>query len=212
MKEHAENTWREITKTQKTIYFKRKGDRGVTLPINVSEIEALEATDFGALSQKSNMPQGVVIIPPEFKKEKFQKVKMPVGWEKTWFKLDDSKVQTEYQARGVDYLNPQRCLSLKPGDSWFSGIVFGLERTKWGKLCYRVGLLSYDGCQAETAGISVAVPSYYFDTDNFSGVSDDFNFIGKKVEFILAKKYETILEGKKYIKNSPLRLRGKILA
>ncbi len=211
MKEHSENTWRLIEKTQRTVYFKRKGDHGVTLPINVSEIEALEMKDFSSETQKSNVKKGIVIIPPEFKKEKFQKVTMPDGWEKAWFAGDEAVIQAGYERRGVDYLNPQRCISLNPGDSWFSGTVFGLERNPKGKHCYMVGLDTYDGILAASAGIVVAVPAYRFSPAVFTGISKDFNFIGKKIEFILLKKYLPKYDGKKYIENSPLELRGKIL-
>lgn len=210
MKEHSENTWREIEKTQRTIYFKRKGDFGVTLPIGVDEIEALELRDFTSETQKSNVKKGLVIIPPEFKKEKFQKVTMPKGWEKEWFASDEAKVETQFRRRGMDFLSTQRCLSMKPGDSWFSGLVLGMEKAKYGYV-YLVGLDSYDGCLAESAGIIVAVPAYRFSDVIFPGISEDFNFVGKKVEFILIKKPVAKMDGKKYLNNSPIELRGKIL-
>ncbi len=212
MREHSENAWRLIEKTQRTVYFKRKGDFGVTTPIHVDEIEVLENTDYSEFTQKSNIKKGIVVIPKKFKKPKFHKVDMPAGWEKEWFASDEAAIQTHFERRGVDYLNPQRCLSLEPGDSWFSGTVFGLEKGKWNRYCYMVGLDTYDGVLAESAGIVVAVPAYRFTDPTFPGISKDFNFIGKKIEFILVEKYVAKYEGEKYLDNTPLKLRGKILA
>lgn len=211
MREHSENTWRMIEKTQRTIYFKRKGNDGVTYPIDISEIPDLEARDFSSETQKSNMKKDIVIIPPEFKRKRFQRPTLAPGWEKEWFAKDEANVKTEYQRRGIDYLNAQRCLSMQPGDSWFSGTVFGLETGKRGKQVYLVGLDSYDGCLTSSAGIVVAVPTYRFSEEHFPGLPENYDFIGKRVEFVLVKKYETIYKKNSYIENTPLKLRGKIL-
>jgi hypothetical protein len=120
------------------------------------------------------------------------------------------KVEVEYRRRGMELLSPQRCLDLSPGDSWFSGRVFGIERTESGKQVYLVGLMTFQGYLAAKTGIMVAVPSYYFDTRNFTGINYGHNFVGKNVEFILAEKYMAKYQDNKYIGNTPLVLRGKV--
>jgi hypothetical protein len=209
-REHSENSWHEVTKAQKSVYFKRMGDHGVTLPINARDIPMLEAKDYSMEAKKSWEPVGVVIIPPEFKKPKFTRAKLEDGWENEWFKKDHAKVEVEYRRRGMELLSPQRCLDLSPGDSWFSGRVFGIERTESGKQVYLVGLMTFQGYLAAKTGIMVAVPSYYFDTRNFTGINYGHNFVGKNVEFILAEKYMAKYQDNKYIGNTPLVLRGKV--
>lgn len=208
-REHSENSWHEVTKAQKSVYFKRTGEHGVTLPINVADILALEAKDYSVEAKKSWEPVGVVIIPPEFKKPKFTRAVLEPGWEKEWFKKDHAGTEKEYTRRGMEFLSPQRCLDLSPGDSWFSGRVFGLERTESGKQVYIVGLMTFQGYLARESGIMVAVPAYYFDTRNFTGINYGYNFVGKNVEFILAEKYLAKYSDNKYIGNTPLVLRGK---
>lgn len=90
-------------------------------------------------------------------------------------------------------------------------MVFGLEKGKNGKYCYMVGFDIYDGVFVEIVGIIVVVLVYCFLFEVFIGILSDFNFIGKKVEFILLKKYELKYMDKKYIENILLVLWGKIL-
>ncbi len=209
-REHSENSWHEVTKAQKSVYFKRSGEHGVTTPINVKDIPRLEAMDYSTEAKKSWEPVGVVIIPPEFKKPKFTRAVLAPGWEKEWFKKDHAKAENEYKQRGLEYLSPQRCLDLNPGDSWFSGRVFGIERTESGKQVYLVGLATFQGYLAAESGLIVAVPAYYFDTRNFSGINYGFNFVGKNIEFILLEKYMAKYSDNKYIGNTPLIIRGKV--
>ena len=209
-REHSENSWHEVTKAQKSVYFKRSGEHGVTRPINVRDIPALEAKDYSLEAKKSWEPVGVVIIPPEFKKPKFTRAVLEPGWEKAWFKKDLAKVEAEYRQRGLEFLSPQRCLDLNPGDSWFSGRVFGIERSESGNQVYLIGLMTFQGYLATKNGLIVAVPAYYFDTRNFAGVNYGFNFVGKNVEFILCEKYMAKYSGSKYIGNTPLILSGKV--
>ncbi len=209
-REHSENSWHEVTKAQKSVYFKRTGEMGVTYPVDALDIPWLESLDYSLEAKKSWEPTGVVIIPPEFKKPKFTRATLEPGWEKEWFKKDHIKTEQEYERRGVDFLSPQRCLDLSPGDSWFSGRVFALERTATGKQVYLVGLMTFQGYLAAQNGVMVAVPAYYFDAENFAGIEDGFNFVGKNVEFILCEKYKAKYADNKYIGNTPLILRGKV--
>lgn len=211
MREHSENSWREITKSQQSVYFKRTGEAGITKPINVSEIPALESRNFSVEAQKTNDPIKMIVTPKKFEKPRFTKAITEKGWDKEWFKTTEKKVEESYSKRGIDFLSPQRCLSLRVGDSWFTGKVFGTERNKWGKQCFLVGLSSYDGKPAASLGIMVSVPSYVFSLQNFIGLNFGFNFIGKNVEFILVEKYLAKYLKDKYIGNTPLCLRGKIL-
>lgn len=208
-REHSENSWREVTKAQKSVYFKRTGEHGVTTPINVADIPRLESKDYSLEAQKSWEPVGVVIIPPPYKKPKFTRAVMGLGWEKAWFKKEHAKAEIEFRRRGMEYLSPQRCLDLNPGDSWFSGRVFGIERVESGKQVYLIGLMTFQGYLARESGLIVAVPAYYFDTRNFVGISYGHNFIGKNIEFFLVEKYMAKYSDNKYIGNTPLVLRGK---
>lgn len=208
-REHSENSWNEVTKAQKSVYFKRRGEYGVTYPIDAKDIPILEAKDYSLEAKKSWEPVGVVIIPPEYKKPKFTRATLEPGWEKEWFKKDHAKTEAEYRNRGMEFLSPQRCLDLNVGDSWFSGRVFGIERTESGKQVYLVGLATFQGYLAAQNGVTVAVPAYYFESRNFSGIPYGYNFVGKNVEFILAEKYMAKYSDNKYIGNTPLILRGK---
>lgn len=208
-REHSENSWHEVTKAQKSVYFKRTGDHGITRPINCVDIPVLEAKDYSVEAKKSWEPVGVVIIPPEFKKPKFTRAVLEPGWERGWFKKDHAGVEKEYTRRGMEFLSPQRCLDLNPGDSWFSGRVFYLERTQTGKQVYIVGLMTFQGYLARELGLMVAVPAYFFEAHNFPGINYGYNFIGKNVEFILVEKYMAKYSDNKYIGNTPLVLRGK---
>lgn len=209
-KEHSENSWHEVTKAQKSVYFKRSGDYGVTLPIDVADIPALESKDYSAEAKKSWEPVGKVIIPPEFKKPKFTRAVLEPGWEKEWFKKDCSDAEIVFRRRGMEFLSPQDCLDLSVGDSWFSGRVFGIERLKNGKQVYLVGLMTFQGYLAAKNGVIVAVPAYVFDTRNFAGIKYGYNFVGKNVEFILCEKYLAKYSENKYIGNTPLVLKGKV--
>ncbi len=209
-REHSENSWHEVTKAQQSVYFKRTGERGVTLPINVQDIPMLEAKDYSAETKKSWEPVGVVIVPPEFKKPKFTRAVLEPGWEKEWFKREHKAAEAEFRRRGMEYLSPQRCLDLNVGDSWFSGRVCGIERLESGKQVYLVGLMTFQGYLAAESGIIVAVPAYYFDTRNFPGINYGFNFLEKNIEFILSEKYMAKYSDNKYIGNTPLVLRGKV--
>jgi hypothetical protein len=166
--------------------------------------------DYSRAAKKSWEPVGVVIVPPEYDKPKFTRAILEPGWEKAWFKKTHKAVEREYQKRGMEFLSPQRCLDLAVGDSWFSGRVFGIERTEAGNQVYLVGLSTFQGYLAREAAVPVAVPAYYFDTRNFPGISYGFNFVGKNVEFILGEKYLAKYSDNKYIGNTPLILRGKV--
>jgi len=209
-KEHSENSWHEVTKAQKSVYFKRYGDLGVTLPVNAADIPMLEAKDYSAEAQKSWEPVGVVIVPPQFKKPKFTRAVLGKGWEKEWFKTEHKEIEQVFTRRGTPYMSPQTCLELNVGDSWFSGRVLGLERLASGKQVYLVGLLTFQGYLAAQVGLIVAVPSYYFDTRNFAGINYGFNFIHKNIEFILGEKYLAKYDKQKYLGNTPLVLKGKV--
>lgn len=209
-KEHSENSWHEVTKAQKSVYFKRYGDTGITVPVNAADIPMLEAKDYSAEAQKSWEPVGVVIVPPKFKKPKFTRAVLEPGWEKEWFKKEHKETELVFTRRGTPYMSPQTCLELSVGDSWFSGRVLGLERLASGKQVYLVGLLTFQGYLASEAGLIVAVPAYYFDTRNFSGINYGFNFVGKNIEFILSEKYFAKYDKQKYLGNTPLVLKGKV--
>lgn len=209
-REHSENSWHEVTKAQKSVYFKRSGDHGITKPINVKDIPMLESQDYSVEAKKSWEPVGVVIVPPEFKKPKFTRAVLEDGWEKEWFKKDHKDTENHFKDRGIEYLSPQACLDLNIGDSWFSGRVFGIQKTTTGKQVYLVGLMTYQGYLAVKNGLTVAVPSYIFDTRNFSGIKYGFNFVGKNVEFILSEKYLAKYSNNKYLGNTPLILKGKV--
>ncbi len=209
-REHSENSWHEVTKAQKSVYFKRSGEHGVTTPINACDIPMLEARDYSVDAKKSWEPVGVVIIPPEFKKPKFTRAVLKPGWEKAWFKKELKGAENEFRDRGMEFLSPQRCLDLEPGDSWFSGRVFALSHTETGKAVYLIGLATFQGHLAVKNGVTVAVPAYYFEQKTFPEINSDFNFVGKNVEFILCEKYYAKYFENKYIGNTPLILRGKV--
>ena len=211
MREHSENSWHEITKAQKSVYFKRTGDKGVTRPINSKDIPALESKNYSVEAQKTNDPIQLIITPKKFTKALFTKAVTEEGWEKEWFKGTEAKVAQEYSKRGIEFLSPQRCLDMNVGDSWFSGKVFALERNRHGKQCFLVGLSTYDGKPAYSLGIMVSVPTYIFNHNNFIGIKKDESFIGKYVEFILIENYLTKYSNGKYIGNTPLILRGKVM-
>lgn len=211
LKEHDENMWNDVTKTMRSIYFKRSGDKGITYPVNAAEIDALEMKDFSEEAKKIRITKDFKVLPKvQKKKDGFQAIKMPKGWEKTWFKKDETECRVRYEAQGVEYLNTQSCLDLDIGDSWLSGVVVAVERDKKQRVVYRVNLQTYTGLKAAIMD-PVALPAYHFSPEIFTGLKSDYNFIGKNIEFILVEKYLAKYSGQNYIGNTPLILRGKVL-
>lgn len=211
MREHDENMWNDITKTMRSIYFKRSGFNGPTYPVDAKDIDALEMKDFSEEAKKVRLTQDFKILPRIRKKKSgFKKIKMPKGWEKAWFKKDDAEVRSTYESQGIEYLNTQSCLDLGIGDSWLSGLVVDVERDKKQRVVYRIKLTTYTGLKAADMD-PVALPAYHFGPEIFTGIKESYNFVGKNVEFILIENYLAKYSNNNYIGNTPLILRGKVL-
>jgi hypothetical protein len=211
LKEHDENMWNDVTKTMRSIYFKRSGDKGTTYPINASDIDTLEMKDFSEEAKRVRATTEFKILPMiQKRKDKFEVIEKPKGWEKAWFKKDEAECRVKYEAQGGTFLDTQACLDLDIGDCWLSGVVVAIERDKKQRVIYRVKMLTYTGLKAAIMD-PVILPAYHFSPENFTGLKPGYNFIGKTVEFILVEKYLTKYSNNNYIGNTPLCLRGKVL-
>jgi hypothetical protein len=126
------NVWDTVEKHMNLEYIKRLGE-GVTRPVNVDEIDALEENIKGATVEtyeEKVKDFGYSIIRKEPAKV-FTKVKIPKGWNKH-HKLDD-----EFESK----LNSKRMVLLKalyfrslPDDTvWFSGYVESIHKNKFGE-------------------------------------------------------------------------------
>lgn len=116
------NVWDEVTKRMNLEYIKRKGE-GITKPVNVNEIEALEENIKGATVQTYEQTVkdfGYSIIRKE-PKQIFTKIQIPKDWRinHKWEKELDSTLTS----KKIILLRTVQYYDLPEDTVWFSGYI-----------------------------------------------------------------------------------------
>ncbi len=179
------NVWREVEKSMRSVYIKRKGERGVTKPIDVLDIPEMEEKAFGAPEswegEVSAELGNDILLPPPVKRDAFRNVKVPVSWFDDPVQLDIGEVLHEGQL--VQFLAREDCLQLKKGELWFRGDLIDRRQGKFGRF-YLILLKNYMGHNVARKNIVVSMSEKFF-----FRFGPDFPFLKKRVEFSLAENY-----------------------
>jgi len=188
------NVWRDVTKWMRSVYIKRKGDKGVTYPIKASEIPELEKNSSAApYSIVGDMEEGV-ILKPEKKKDNFRNVKIPANWFDR--KITEEKEFQYFAAQQIHFLRHEELLELKPGARWFRGKILDIRRGPYGSY-HVLGLHEFLGENVQKKHILAAIGA-----KRMEYFGPDFSPRNRTIEFYLENLYTG---------NGPPQLRGRIV-
>lgn len=175
------NVWRDVEKQMRSVYIKRKGERGVTRPVDVSEIPLQESKAFGVPSSWENELGDEIVLPPPAKSDSFRNVQVPADWFSA--KIERDIADAFFDAQDIAFLKREECLELNAGDAWFRGEILDRRLGRYGRY-YAVRLFEYMGKNVRKKNIIAGVPEIFF-----KKFSADFIFMKKSVVFFLEKKY-----------------------
>lgn len=185
------NVWREVPKVMRGIYIKRKGENGVTYPVDVEEIPVLEALSAPAGESMDEM-HGLPVKDKPRKADPFRNITIPPGWHRRSGNLD--LAEEYFQAQKVQFLRREQLLEIGPGDTWFAGKSVRVEEGKFGKF-YVFRLKTYLNRDVSRKNILAAIPQKFLE-----GVTE--KNLSEGVGIILRSKY---------IKNRDAELTVRIL-
>jgi hypothetical protein len=183
MKEVGVNYWREVDKVMKSIYIKRKGDRGVTLPVDADEILEMESKSFspGVSMTEELWDNGVRLRNDKVYVEHFRGVKVPENWFQRTQELQDT--EKFFESQKLHYFKAGECVELKPGEIWFSGKIIETMKTKYGN-CFKIFVKKYLGENVQGKSMLGVISAKYFED-----FDEETIFLEKRVEFILQSSY-----------------------
>lgn len=171
------NVWREVTKWMRSVYIKRKGAKGITYPVDVSEIPALEENaGEDVLSIEEDLP-AARFTSAKKKNTAFENIVIPPDWFKREPK--DEVVHAYFASQQVQFMRREACLDLNPGDSWFKGEIMEMRVSQYGRY-YLFFLKTYLGENVARKNILGAISIKYF---------NEKNILQKTVEFFMEAKY-----------------------
>lgn len=171
------NVWREVPKVMRGIYIKRKGEAGITHPVDVNEIPILEAIVADAGEPMQEM-EGLNVKDKPRKADPFRGIVIPDGWHrKTGFKA----AEAHFQAQKVQFLRHAHLLEIAPGETWFSGRSVRKEKGKFGEF-HVFRLKRFLNRDVSRKNILAAIPQSFLATL-------PEKIIEEGVEFILKRKY-----------------------
>ena len=178
------NVWRDMPKKMQSIYIKRRGDKGVTYPIDVLDIPEAEDNAYGKPTSIEEDLIGFSILPQKKKGEEFRDTKNRVP--KDWFTdaIEEEREHAFFDSQKIQFLKREECLDLKPGDSWFSGQIVDRRLGQFGRH-YILFLKTYHGEKVAKKNILVACSERHF----IKKFGSDFSYLKKKVEFFLEEIY-----------------------
>lgn len=183
LEEVGENIWSDVEKEMLSVYIKRKGTKGVTHPVDASEIKSLEQSVLkleqfdvkGALEEEN-----IIIKRPEIVNH-FENTQVPQD-------LNQRKAPRIYSEntaipKRVYFIRKETMEGLNKGDTWLTGHVVA-ERTTTKNKDYWVLYLEVYKNKPCPPNFYKAVYSGFFSS---YGLSQDL--LQKKVDIILADNY-----------------------
>jgi DNA polymerase family B len=181
LREIGVNVWREVEKTMKSIYIKRRGEQGVTRPVNVSEIPELEKNVY---TEDISIREELEGLPLRYEKEYkdvFRNIVIPPGWFKgSRTFLEDEKF---FESQRLHFFRREECLGLKSGDVWWRGRIVDMRQGKFGKY-FVIFVKHFLGENVATKNMTGAISTKYF-----SRFLEGQNFLDEIVEFSLSADY-----------------------
>lgn len=181
LREVGVNVWREVEKTMKSIYIKRKGDRGKTWPVDAKDIPELEKNVYTDPTSIREEMEGLPLRYEKEYKDAFSNIKIPPGWFKNsrTFKEDEKF----FESQRLHFFKREECIGLKAGTVWFKGRIVDMRKGNFGN--YFVIFVKYFlGENVATKNMLGSISVKYF-----GGFSEDQNFLDKLVEFSLREDY-----------------------
>jgi hypothetical protein len=172
------NVWDEVRREMLAIYIKRKGDEGVTQPVNVSEVALLEEHTKETAPSFENMLAPYRLEAKEKPSTAFLDVRIPPGW------FDDGVKAPRMEATSVIHrLSAREVESLSPGECWVAGVIQAQEAGKYGQN-YRIAISTYLDSPCASENMVGVIPMRYF-----SRLDGNLDLIGKKVAMYLVDDY-----------------------
>lgn len=202
LKDIGENVWREVKKEMKSVYIKRKGEKGVTYPVNVNEIEELESHSLKKThsSIKGNLSKAGISIKRKDHSNPFENTVIPDGYFK-----DPGTGKNKaalFVSQKVFFLKKEQCLELKKGGNWFSGDVLQIRKSKRGKSYYYILIDRFKGKK---------VPVKFWGAiwiNFFKNYGIEENFLNKYLEINLSNNYVDKSSLSFKIKTLPQKIQG----
>ncbi len=188
------NVWREVEKSMRSIYIKRKGERGITTPVDILEIPAMEEKAFGSPENWEAELGDEVVLPPVAKPDTFRNVKVPADWFSA--KVQRDAADAFFDSQDMTFLKREDCFDLEPGEAWFHAEIIDRRVGLYGRY-YALRLREYMGKNVARKNILASIPENFF-----RKFGQDFSFMKKRVAFFLEEKY---------FDKSPLKIRVDIL-
>lgn len=177
------NVWRDVEKSMRSVYIKRKGERGITMPVNVLEIPEMESKAFGEIENWESELGDEIVLPPAPKSENFRNVQVPKDWFSAKYQLDAK--DAFFESQEMTFLKREDCLELEPGDAWFRGEIIERRQGLYGRY-FGIRLREYMGKNVSRKNILGSVSEKFF-----TKFGPDFIFEKKSVVFFLEEKYLT---------------------
>ena len=139
------NVWHDVSKAMQSVYIKRQGRQGVTLPVDAADIPELEKNCFEpphsiAVDIKD---LGIELVDKPRDVSYFSNVKIPAGWRTTssgaTFPADLNPAVLR-----LHWLSFNELAGLEPGTTWFAGQVLLRETGKKGDFI-KIQVMEYQG-------------------------------------------------------------------
>lgn len=182
-KEIGINVWGNVRKEMRSIYIKRKGAQGVTVPIDVddipkAELQAMAHTEANDMA----LPDDLELRNKWTENTNFLDVKIPPGWFEDEPPARRSK-RVDMESVRPHYLRAIECQALQPGEVWVAGTIFDIEVSPKGET-YKLNVHYYLDDEVE-AGSMVALlnPRYLYQE------SCDKDLIGQQLDITLKTEY-----------------------
>lgn len=183
-KEIGINVWSNVVKEMRSIYIKRKGNLGVTQPINVQDIGAQEALSLSTTySLEEELLESDVKITPEVRKKTIwdEELHIPANW----FEEEETQKAPyqEIETRQTHYLRGSECESLGAGETWFAGTILEVRWTKKGAV-YLVNLRYYMDLEVDSNSMVALLHPRYLNLEEC-----DEEIVGYSVDVSLQQEY-----------------------
>jgi hypothetical protein len=181
LREIGINVWDRVKKEMKSVYIKRKGHVGVTLPIAVVDVAEAEATAFSPAYNMEEELHDFHLTAKHKENAAFLDMKVPPDW----FDAPDPEIPCFIPGDSVKphFLSARECSILTPGETWFAGTIVSIEQMKRGEV-YKVLLRYYLDQEVEYGhSIGYLSPRYLHDDECLE------YRIGNQIEISLASDY-----------------------
>lgn len=173
------NVWKDVEKKMRGIYIKRKGEKGITFPVDVEEIPEMEKSAWADPSSMADLARYPIEPKAAKKEDAFRNVVIPKGWYKRHGFQGAAKY---YESQRIHFLSYVELSEIPEGKAWFSGVCESIQEGKYGKY-FLLRLSRFLNAPVKKKNFLAAFPLKYLEE-----VPQE-KILGKRLEIILNNKY-----------------------